>query len=122
MKQKESEKLTLAEMAKYYIDVHHDSIARCQDPLDSVITPGGHPWINSFRDYAHRLSMKKAFRYLEGQWGRLSGRAILDVGCGRGRWVKEYASRGARVTGVDISPEAIALLERDYPGHTFFCE
>jgi len=43
---------------------------------------------------------------------------VLDLGCGRGRWSKEYAARGARVTGVDISQEAISMLERFYLKHS----
>jgi SAM-dependent methyltransferase len=63
--------------------------------------------------------MKTAFRTLESKLGSLYGRAVLDLGCGRGRWSKEYARRGAKVTGVDISPEAIKLLAAEMPQHVF---
>jgi SAM-dependent methyltransferase len=33
---------------------------------------------------------------------------IIDVGCGRGRHARTFARRGYRVTGVDLSEEAIA--------------
>jgi len=33
---------------------------------------------------------------------------LLDVGCGNGYFAREMAKRGARVTGVDISPRMIA--------------
>lgn len=36
------------------------------------------------------------------------GRRVLDVPCGDGRLALELASRGCRVTGVDISPEFLA--------------
>jgi len=36
------------------------------------------------------------------------GTSVLDVGCGVGRWSRELASRGARVTGIDLSPTMIA--------------
>ena len=32
---------------------------------------------------------------------------ILDVACGRGRHARTFARRGYRVTGIDLSPEAI---------------
>src|SRR5205807_8478905 len=35
-----------------------------------------------------------------------------DVGCGVGRWCRELARRGARVTGVDFSPTMIAEARR----------
>src|SRR6185503_5587188 len=37
---------------------------------------------------------------------------VLDVGCGVGRWSRLLASRGAAVTGVDLSDEMIAEAER----------
>ncbi len=45
--------------------------------------------------------------------GDLSGRWVLDIGCGRGELVCEAARRGARAVGIDYSPAAIELsLER----------
>src|ERR1700757_5491795 len=42
-------------------------------------------------------------------WLRVSpGTRVLDVGCGVGRWSRVLASRGAIVTGVDLSPTMIA--------------
>src|SRR5437773_9718911 len=40
------------------------------------------------------------------------GTSVLDVGCGVGRWCRELARRGARVTGVDFSPTMIAEPRR----------
>ncbi|HSV34831.1 MAG TPA: class I SAM-dependent methyltransferase [Ramlibacter sp.] len=45
------------------------------------------------------------------QWSHLAppGGAVLDVACGAGRHMRWFASLGHPVTGVDRSPEAIAV-------------
>jgi len=42
----------------------------------------------------------------------LDGRRVLDVGTGTGRAAIALARRGAQVTGVDASPEMLAVAER----------
>lgn len=34
---------------------------------------------------------------------------VLDAGCGSGQWAIAFAERGARVTGIDLSPKMIRL-------------
>lgn len=38
----------------------------------------------------------------------LSGQRVADLGCGPGLYARDMAARGARVTGLDISPVALA--------------
>ncbi len=50
--------------------------------------------------------------------GDVRGKTICDIGCGSGRFVTEFAKRGAaRVTGVDVAPDMLklaqGLVERD---------
>lgn len=43
---------------------------------------------------------------------QLSGRRILDAGCGTGALAQELAGRGARVLAVDLSPTLVELARR----------
>jgi SAM-dependent methyltransferase len=113
-------KMSAEQMTGYYRQVHHQ-VLECDihDPLRAVIGPDASQLVNRFTDFAHRQGMKTAFKTLESKLGSLNGRPVLDLGCGRGRWTKEYAHRGAKVTGVDISPDVIALLAAEMPQHCF---
>ncbi len=44
---------------------------------------------------------------------------LLDIGCGRGLALDFFASRGFDVTGIDVSPEVIRLIEER--GHKGYC-
>ena len=48
--------------------------------------------------------------------GVKQGSRVLDVACGTGVQMPDYLSRGAEVTGIDISPEMIKLAEQKYAG------
>jgi SAM-dependent methyltransferase len=43
------------------------------------------------------------------QLGDVTGQDVLDAGCGEGYLSRILAARGARVTGVDLSPRLVAL-------------
>jgi SAM-dependent methyltransferase len=49
----------------------------------------------------------------------LTGRTVLDLGSGTGFFVRWYASRGAVVTGVDITTISVENLRRDFPSGRF---
>ncbi len=44
--------------------------------------------------------------------GDVAGQTVLDVGCGSGLFDRELATRGARVTGYDISPGQIENAQK----------
>jgi SAM-dependent methyltransferase len=52
--------------------------------------------------------------------GLTAGATVLDVGCGPGRHARALAARGLRVTGVDISPEFVALARAEAPDGASF--
>ncbi len=54
---------------------------------------------------------QRAMRRYEQAFGDVAGKRILVVGCSEGG-VMPFARKGARVTGIDISPEAIASLTK----------
>src|SRR5262245_22068445 len=45
----------------------------------------------------------------------LAGERILDLGCGTGHLAHKIALRGAKVVGIDNSPDMINLARRNYP-------
>lgn len=52
----------------------------------------------------------------------LAGRDALDIGCGGGFVVEAMRRRGARASGLDIDPQAIAYAARSFPECRFTCE
>ena len=51
--------------------------------------------------------------------GDLTGRTVVDAGCGGGRAVAELAGRGAHAIGVDLDPEMIAAARERWPEAEF---
>jgi 2-polyprenyl-3-methyl-5-hydroxy-6-metoxy-1,4-benzoquinol methylase len=57
------------------------------------------------RDLVHGPALLRAL-------GRIRGLRVLDVGCGQGRFTRELARRGARVTGIDWSAGMLRYARR----------
>lgn len=73
--------------------------------LAAVCSYGMPAFYNRAIDFCQRLALSP--------WLRVPpGTRVLDVGCGVGRWCRELAARGARVTGVDFSPTMIEEARR----------
>ena len=68
-------------------------------------------WASSYPAHAHNPLMQAEQRAMLGLLPEsLHGQAVLDAGCGSGRYMLHALQRGAaRVAGVDLSPE---MLER----------
>jgi SAM-dependent methyltransferase len=54
------------------------------------------------------FALEYAFHLL----GNVHDKIVLDLGCGQGENIVVLLARGARVLGIDISPDLIALAER----------
>jgi len=71
-------------------------------------------WYNNFIEktedsYQRTLILPNLIRLLEIK----RGEAILDLACGQGFFAREFAKLGAKVIGVDIAPELIAIAKQD---------
>jgi ubiquinone/menaquinone biosynthesis C-methylase UbiE len=51
--------------------------------------------------------------------GDLTGRTVVDAGCGAGRSVAEMSERGAHAVGVDHDPEMITIARERWPAGEF---
>jgi 2-polyprenyl-3-methyl-5-hydroxy-6-metoxy-1,4-benzoquinol methylase len=47
--------------------------------------------------------------------GHVASKDVLDAGCGEGFLARVLVARGARVTGVDLSPRLVELARRKDP-------
>ncbi len=47
--------------------------------------------------------------------GDLSGKRVLEIGCGDGRLTRRYASHAAQVVGIDPKPERISQAQQNLP-------
>ena len=75
------------------------------DGLAAVCSYGMPAFYNRLIDFCQRRALAP--------WLRVGPETrVLDVGCGVGRWSRLLASRGASVTGVDLSPTMIAEAKR----------
>lgn len=68
----------------------------------------GDDWLHVVLNYPD-MSTEKETDFIERELALKSGMHILDLPCGHGRHSIELASRGLRVTGVDLMPGSVRL-------------
>lgn len=73
-------------------------------------------WSGAAGSHHHRrLAIPAAMRLLDCR----DGERVLDLGCGPGALAAHVQRRGARYTGVDLSPKLLAFARRQHPGVAF---
>jgi len=103
-----SEKLSQSQARAYWRGVH----VATSDDLAAVCFPDKPAYFNAFFDRIQRHAVTRALKRCS---VIPSGNSVLDIGCGRGRWLDYYAALGAVPTGLDLSPVAIAsCMKRGY--------
>jgi len=81
------------------------------------VTFGHTGWrFSSLAEYDQSIRKKAIFRALQKFGFSFEHLKVLDMGCGKGDFIEEFYSRGAHVTGVDISSEAIESARYRFEG------
>jgi len=88
----------LEKIKKYYDEEYYSGSADLPDNISSL------PWHS--RMVAARL-------------GDLSGKSVLDIGCGRGEWLAFLKNGNCHVSGIDLSSKAIETCKRRMPAGQF---
>lgn len=80
------------------------------DEFDAIYTGANKSPFSRRLDKFFRRDIYQRFDWVMRRCGDVRGKTICDIGCGSGRFVTEFAKRGAaRVTGVDVAPDMLKL-------------
>src|SRR5262245_53144085 len=75
--------------------------------FDAIYTGRNKTIVGKMLDRCLRKDMYQRYQWALDRAGHPHN--VCDIGCGSGRFVTALASRGALVTGIDISPQMLAL-------------
>src|ERR1700694_3470900 len=82
------------------------------DEFDSIYTGANKGAVSRFMDRYFRKDIYERFDWVMQKCGDVHGKTICDIGCGSGRFVTEFAKRGAEhITGVDVAPAMLKLAQ-----------
>lgn len=99
-----SKRDTMVQVARYWNNIAEE--------FDAIYTGKDKSALSRALDRYFRADIYGRFEWVMQHCGDVRGRSICDIGCGSGRFVAEFAKRGAgHVTGVDVAPEMIRLAE-----------
>jgi len=74
----------------------------CIDPFE-----GHRLWAENY-DTDHNPLLALERRILQPHLDKLQGQFVVDVGCGTGRWLTFALESGAKVAGLDLTPQMLA--------------
>lgn len=72
------------------------------------MTEGSEQVAAFYDEYGDALGLTPNYDHLDPVLPDLTGRRVLDAGCGRGEGSRDLAARGGSVVGVDLSEEYVA--------------
>lgn len=101
---------TIAEIRQYW-DSHPLGI---QYVTDKTITVGSREFYDHIRPWMNPYKFPWILRRIEREAEVLSGKHLLEVGCGLGFDSAELLKRGVRVTASDLTPTAVELARRHF--------
>ncbi|HYB91018.1 MAG TPA: class I SAM-dependent methyltransferase [Candidatus Binataceae bacterium] len=87
-------------------EITEDEVARQWDLNADLWAAQVRRGYDSYREYFNNPAMLEFI-------GDLGGRDVLDAGCGEGYQTRILARRGARMTGVDLSPRMLELAREE---------
>lgn len=95
---------------KEYLDYWHRIHEKKGDDLATVCFPDKPLYFNLFFD---RIQKHAINQYLRKEHVLLTGKKLLDIGCGRGRWLMFFHDKHhADVTGIDLSSIAVQACKK----------
>ena len=100
--------------------------ARVNDAVNRRPEAYRSPWLDpGYRCQFQEIERAVTDQLREFTGGDLTGRKVLDIGCGAGGWLREFVKWGARpadLVGVDALPERVReAREKCPPGVQLFC-
>jgi SAM-dependent methyltransferase len=82
------------------------------EEFDAIYT-GRKSFVGRALDQYFRKDIYQRFDWVMEKSGNVKGKTICDIGCGSGRFVTEFAKRGAaHITGVDVAPDMLKLAQK----------
>jgi ubiquinone/menaquinone biosynthesis C-methylase UbiE len=93
---------SMVKVKKFWNDIAQD--------FDAIYTGDKKSAIARTMDRLFRKDIYQRFDWVMRKAGDVRGQTVCDIGCGSGRFVAEFARRGAqRVVGVDVAPNMLKL-------------
>lgn len=87
---------------------------RLEHPEESSVQAGYAAWASSYDDDGNPLIALEE-PAVQGWFGPVRGRRVLDLGCGTGRHTQALTDAGAQVWALDLTPEMIAKARAKRP-------